>query len=105
MSTIPFELEEGGLNISAHKKMGNNRSPNLILKKIVNKNNELINWYHKNINSKFEKKNISIILMDSKHEEIKRWDIHNAFPCRWKCSTFDANDSSLLLEIIEIAYG
>ena len=105
MAATVFEAEEGGYNTSTHKRIGQNRSPRLILKKCVNNNNELINWFQSNINDKFERKSISVILMDSKLEEIKRWDLHRAFPYRWKCSTFDANDNSFLYEIIEIAYG
>jgi len=105
MSATVFETEEGGYNISTHKRIGHNRSPNIILKKVVNKNNELVNWYQNNINGKFERKNISVILMNSSLDEVKRWDIHRAFPCRWKCSTLDANDNSLIIETIEITYG
>ena len=105
MATTVFEVEEGGYNTSTHKQLGSNRSPNLILKKCINKNDELINWFQNNKSGKFERKNISIVLMNSSMEEIKRWDIHRAFPVRWKCSPLDANDSSFLTETIEIAYG
>jgi phage tail-like protein len=73
MTATVFEVEEGGFNTSTHKRIGQNRSPTLILKKGVNKNNELINWYQNNINGKFERKNISVILMNSAYEEIRRW--------------------------------
>lgn len=104
MATTVFEVEEGGYNISTHKRIGQNRSPRLILKKGINSNNELINWFQSNQNGNFERKNISVILMDSSLEEIKRWDLHRAFPCRWKVSTLDDNDNSFLIETIEIAY-
>jgi phage tail-like protein len=103
MATV-FEAEEGGYNTSTHKSIGQNRSPRLILKKYINKNNELIHWFQSNINGIFKRKTISVILMESSYEEIKRWNLYNAFPCRWKCSTLDANDNSPLIEIIEIAY-
>jgi phage tail-like protein len=104
MTATVFEVEEGGFNTSTHKCIGQNRSPTLILKKGVNKNNELINWHQNNINGKFERKNISVILMNSAYEEIRRWDIYRAFPTRWKCSTLDASDNTFLVETIEIAY-
>ena len=105
MVATVFEVEEGGHNTSTHKRIGQNRSPRLILKKGVNNNNELINWFQSNINDKkLERKTVSVILMDSSMEEIKRWDLYRAFPCRWKCSTFDASDNSFPIEIIEIAY-
>jgi phage tail-like protein len=102
-STV-YEIEEGGLNTSTHKRIGHNRSPNLILKKGISDNNELLKWYQTNINGEFERKNISVILMDSSFEEIKRWDLYRAFPCRWKTSTLDVHDDKYAIEMIEIAY-
>ena len=104
MESTVFEVEEGGLNTSTHKFKGHNRSPNLILKKGVSDNNELLKWYQSNINGKFERRNISIILMNSSFEEIKRWDLYRAFPCRWKGSNMDVYDNGFPVEMIEIAY-
>jgi len=104
MQAKVFEIEEGGYNTSTHKRLGGNRSPNLILKKGITKNNELIQWFQHNQNGKLERKNISVVLMNSAMEEVRRWDIHRAFPVRWKCSPLDANDHTFLVETIEIAY-
>ncbi|MDR2719005.1 MAG: phage tail protein [Treponema sp.] len=99
-----FEVEEGGLNTSTHKFKSHNRYPNLVLKKGVNNNNELLKWYQKNINGNFERKNISVILMDSSLGEIKRWNLFGAFPCRWKGPSLDVYDNKYAIEMIEIAY-
>lgn len=104
MSTTTYEIEEGGFNVSTHKRTGHNRSPNLIFKKGINKNNELIYWFQRNTHGIVERKNISVILMNSAMEEIRRWDIYRAFPVRWKCSPLDANDHTFLVETIEIAH-
>ena len=104
MEATVFEVEEGGFNTSTHKRIGHNRSPNLFLKKGINCDNALLIWYHRNINGNFERKNISVILMDSSMEEIKRWDFHRAFPCRWKGPSLDVYDNKYAIEMIEIAY-
>jgi len=105
MAATMYEIEEGGFNTSTHYRMGGNRSPSLILKKGINKNNEFINWFQSNANGNFQRKNISVVLMNSEHKEIRRWDLYRAFPIKWKCSTFDASDNTFLIETIEIAYG
>jgi phage tail-like protein len=105
MQANVYEVEEGGYNTSTHKRIGQNRSPNIILKKGVNKNNELFKWYQNNVKNKLEKKNISVILMNSAQEEIRRWNVYGAFPVLYKCSTLDASDNSFLVETIEIAHG
>ena len=81
METAVFEVEEGGMNTSTRKFIGHSRVPNIVLKKGITDNNELLKWYQKCINGDFERKNGSVILMDSSFEEIKRWDFYNAFPC------------------------
>jgi len=105
VETQVFETEEGGYNTSTHKNSGRTRSPNLILKKGINKNNELINWFQSNKNGKFEKKTLAVIQMHPSDVEIKRWNFYNAFPCRWKVQTLDAQDNSFPIEVIEIAYS
>jgi phage tail-like protein len=100
-----YEVEEGGYNPSTHKRIGRTRSQNLILKKGINKNNELNKWFQRNQNGNFEKKTLSVIQMHSSGVEIKRWNFYKAFPCRWKVQTLDAQDTSFPIEIIEIAYG
>jgi phage tail-like protein len=105
METKIYEIEEGGYNTSTHKRIGRTSSKNLILKKGINKNNELFNWLQSNQDGNFEKKTLSVIQKHPSGVEIKRWNIYNAFPCRWKVQTLDVQDQSFPIEIIEIAYG
>jgi phage tail-like protein len=104
MESIVYEVEEGGLNTSTHKFIGHNRAQNIILKKGITDNNELLKWYQKYINGNIERKNGSVILMDSSFEEIKRWDFYNAFPCRWVGPKLDAYDNKHAVELIEIVH-
>jgi len=105
MSSTVFEIEEGGLNTSTHKRGSNSRSPNLILKKGINRNNELINWFQSNqSNQRIERKTLAVILMNNSGVEIKRWNFFGAFPCRYKVQTLDVYDKSFPIETIEIAY-
>jgi phage tail-like protein len=104
METGVYEIEEGGLNTSTHKFFAHNRNPNIILKRGVTDNNDLLKWYQNVINGNFERKNGSIILMDSSFDEIKRWDFHRAFPCRWKGPSLDTRDNTYAIEMIEIVH-
>ena len=104
MQSSVYEIEEGGYNTSTMKFHGQNRYPNVILKKGINKNNELINWFQSNQEGKLEKKTMSVILMHPSGVEIKRWNLYRAFPCRWKVQVLDVNDHSFPIEIIEIVH-
>ena len=103
MGVTVFEVEEGGLNTSTHKFIGNSRPTNIVLKKGITDNNELVKWYQNNINGNFQRKNGSIILMDSSFEEIKGWNFFRAFPCRWKGPNLDVYDNKFAIEQVEIA--
>lgn len=104
VETSVYEVEEGGFNTSTHKRIGRTNYPNLILKKGINNNNELINWFQSNISGKFERKTLSVIYMHPSGVEIKRWNFFRTFPCRWKVQTLDVQDKSFPIEIIEIAH-
>ena len=104
IDTKVYEIEEGGYNTSTHKRIGSTRSQHLVLKKAINKNNELIRWLQRNETGKFERKTLSVIQMHPSGVEIKRWNFYRAFPCRWKVQTLDVQDNSFPVEIIEIAY-
>ena len=84
VETNVYEIEEGGLNTITHKVRGTVRYPNLILKKAISNNNELIKWFQSNQSGKLERKTLAVIQMDSSGVELKRWDFQRAFPCRWK---------------------
>jgi len=105
VETNVYEIEEGGLNTTIHKHIGQSRYPNLILKKGITKNNELSNWFHSNQNnSKLERKTMPVIYMHPSGIEIKRWDFFNAFPCKWKVQMLETKDGGFPIEIIEIAH-
>jgi len=105
VETSVYEVEEGGYNTSTHKRAGHTHYPNLILKKGINSNNELLNWFQRNEDDVFEKKTLSVILFHSSGVEIKRWNFFKAFPCRWKVQCLDVQDRTFPIEIIEIAHG
>jgi phage tail-like protein len=104
MSKDIFEVVEGGYNTSTHKFVGKNRCPNIILKKGITDNDDLLKWYQNCINGNFERKSGAVILKDAANEEVKRWNFFNAFPCRWKGLSFHANDNGYAIELIELAH-
>ena len=52
-----------------------------------------------------EMKNISIIQLDHRREEIRRWNLTRAFPVDWKGPAFNAAQSAIAVESVEIAYS
>ena len=103
-----FEVKEGGLNGYVHKLPGRVSHGNITLKWGSAYTTALYEWYA-NVVSKADKtsemKNISIIQLDHRREEIRRWNLTRAFPVDSKGPAFNAAQSAIAVESVEIAYS
>ncbi|MBM3132860.1 MAG: phage tail protein [Chloroflexi bacterium] len=99
-----FEYQEGGNNFFTHKLPGRLKFPNVTLKRGVTTSNELWDWFEKTSYGKTERRNISIVLYDQAGEEVRRWNLTNAYPMKWTGPSFRASDNSISIESIEFAH-
>jgi phage tail-like protein len=53
---------------------------------------------------KTERKNGSIVLMDSSSEEKARWNFVNGWPTKWVGPSFNATANEVAVETIEIVH-
>lgn len=99
------ELQAGGVNGFSYKLPVKAKYPNLILKRGMLTNSDLIEWFRDAIlNFKFAPTNILISLLNENHQTIATWDFKQAYPIKWVISDFKAQENSLVVETIEIAY-
>jgi phage tail-like protein len=104
--TTVYEIEEGGLS-GTHKFYGRTRYPNLVLEKGISENEALFDWFRQTAleDRKIERKNGSVILKDTRNNEVKRWNFFRAFPCRWAGPRLEGTTGAeFALERIEIAH-
>lgn len=99
-----FEYQEGGNNFFTHKLPGRARFPNVVLKRGVTTSNELWAWFEKSMYRKTERRNISIVLYNQEGEEVRRWNLTNAYPVKWIGPSFRAGDNAVTIEAIEFAH-
>jgi phage tail-like protein len=97
------EYEEGGLNSYVHKLPGRTKVSNITLKRGIISSNKLWDWFSRILDGKIEKKNVSVILCDSKNEEVMRWDFHDCFPIKWTGPNFSAKEDAITIETLELA--
>jgi len=104
--TYVYEVEEGGLNSNTHKFLGRNRFPNVILENGISTNNDLFQWYEQTAmtDNTIERKSVTIALYDIKGQEIKRWNLFRAIPCRWVGPSMAVDGQGVAVERIEIAH-
>jgi phage tail-like protein len=99
------ELKEGGENRFVHRLPTPPKYDNLVLKRGMVLNSELITWAKDAIeNFNFTTKSVLVSLLDENLKPLATWSYVNAYPVAIKISDLKAQDNSIACESIELAY-
>jgi phage tail-like protein len=99
------DVSEGGENRFKHKLPLRTSYPNLTLKRGVVVGSALITWCRDALeNFIFEPKDLTIKLLNEQHEPLQTWNIVHAYPVKWAVDDFNAQESKLVLETLELNY-
>jgi phage tail-like protein len=98
-------ITEGGENRFTYKLPIRASYTNLVLKRAMITNVELMRWCNDAIES-LDINPISVVvsLLNEKHEPLKSYAFINAYPLKWSVSNFNAESSNLVIETIELYY-
>ena len=99
--TDVVEFNDGDSDF-VRKRPGLTKCSNITLKRGFVNTDELWTWRNAVIEGQVERKNGSIIICDDSGGEIVRYNFFEAWPCRWKLSALQANESKALFEVIEL---
>lgn len=100
------EFSEGGENRFKHKFPVRTKFPNLVLKRGMVQDSELIDWCRDAIESfEFEPRDLTVILLNEEHKPMVTWKVNHAYPVKWNVSDLNAEESKLTIETIELAYN
>lgn len=104
-----FEMEsvkEGGQNAFVHRLPLHATYGNLILKRGMLVNTALIKWFEAAIlNFEFDPITVSVVLLNGNKAPLASWAFVNAIPVKWSVSSFNAMESSMVAETIELSYN
>ena len=99
------ELQVGGENRFAYRLPTRAKYGNLILKRGMVRDSALISWFTNAIeNFEFKPSDVNVYLLNETHAIISTWIFIQAYPVKWATSDFKAQDNSLVIETIELAY-
>ena len=99
------ELTVGGENKFTYRLPSRSKYSNLILKRGMLKDSQLIDWFTDAIeNFTFKPVDVSVYLLDENHQVLTSWDFIQAYPVKWSISDFKALENALVVETIELAY-
>ncbi len=111
VSGLSVELEtealaEGGENRFKHKLPVRTSFPNLVLKRGVLVNSELVKWCRKAVEEyDITPVDLTISLLNEKHEPLMTWNVVHAWPVKWAITDFNAEQNNIAIESIELAYN
>lgn len=100
------QVSEGGENRFNHKLPVRAKYPNLVLKRGVLVNSDLVKWCRKAIEDyDIKPVNMTISLLNEEHEPLMTWNVVHAYPVKWAVADFNAEESKIVIETIELAYN
>ena len=101
------EVVEGGENRFSHRFPSRGKYSNLVLKRGLLTDSELISWMKDAIEEfVFSPTTVNVTLLNENGEPVgDTFSFINAWPVKWSVSDYKAQDNSLVVETIELAYS
>ncbi|MCH7400372.1 phage tail protein [Belliella kenyensis] len=100
------EVIEGGENRFKHAIPLRSKFSNLVLKRGLVPNSQLIDWCRKAIEDfEFRPIDLTIKLLNDKHEPLISWSVVNALPVKWSIEDLNAMESKIMIETLELRYN
>ena len=100
------EIKEGGENRFKYKLPVRAKYPNLVLKRGLIADSKLIDWCKAAVESfDFEPTDLIIKLLNQENQPLITWNVVNAYPVKWSVGDFNAEESRIVIETIELSYS
>ena len=106
VNTEVIEYRDGSSPEYAKIKMpGMQKFGNITMKRgIFKSDNEYFNWWNTHALNTIERRNITISLLNEKHEPVVVWKIKNAWPVKVQSTDLKGDGNEVAIETIEIAH-
>jgi phage tail-like protein len=97
-------VEEGGVNTHVHKLPGRTKVSDITLKNGISSTNDLWLWFKRVLGGEFDRKNVSIVMVNQKGEQKARWDYEKALPIKWTGPQLKAEQSTLAIQTLVLTH-
>lgn len=105
------EYKEGGENRFTHKLPVRTKYADLVLKRgmltgpSALSGTSVVTWFLEAFRDRtFSPRDVNVILLNEKGEQLRTWKVTHAVPKKWTVSDLNANESSLVIETLELSY-
>lgn len=100
------DITEGGENRFVHKLPLRPRYPNLVLKRGLLPDSALIDWCRSSVEDfSYSPTDIIIKLLNEEHQPLITWNVVHAYPVKWAVADFNAEESQIVIETLELTYN
>jgi phage tail-like protein len=106
VETQVIEYRDGASpDYSSVKMPGIQKYGNITLKRgVMEKDNEFFTWWNTHQLNKIERRDITISLLNEKHEPVVTWKVRNAFPVKVDGGSLKATGNEVAIESLELAH-
>ena len=99
------EYKEGGENRFTHKLPVRTKYADLVLKRGLLVGSSTVQWFLDAFRERvFVPKAVTVTLMNEKSEPLRAWKVVHAVPKKWTVSDFNAGESAVVVETLELTY-
>lgn len=98
------EVKEGGLNTFTHQLPGRRKGAKMTLKNGVG-SSDLYDWCVKTMGETFERKQVTVTLLDSMKKKVMSWNLAAAYPIKWTGPQLKSSDNNVAIQSLELACG
>ncbi len=100
-----IKYREGGNNQVVHSLNGPVEYADITLRYGLTSSAELWQWFMSAVKGKVERKNVSILLLDSDGvTEVMRWNLIGAWPAQWQGTPLDAMGREAAIETLTLMF-
>ena len=100
-----IEYREGDEGITPRKLPGLNKFGNITLKRGISTDIEIFNLFKTVLDGDIQRDpSMSIVVLDEKRTERVRWNLLEAWPCKWMGPDLKANANEIAIESVEICH-
>ena len=98
------DYEEGGRNDHVHRLPGRAKVSDITLKNGITTSNELLDWFKMIMEGTFDRRSVSIVVVDQQGQEKQRWNFTEALPVKWTGPEFKAGQSQAAIQSLQLTH-
>ena len=100
----PIEYRTGDEDITVRKIPGLRKYSNITLKRGLTLDHSLWDWMKQGLDGKVIRTTMSVTLLDEARQPVLRWNVREAWPCKWEGPDLNAKGKNVAIETLEICH-